>query len=286
MAYTCRAATVAGSTRNAPSRSTTRQSDRTGELGRPPPCTTEARGNNPAFLRRRSVGTTAAPRRCETHGTGMTVGTCAAHVQHHSPHGGADFEMPPAYAETVFTNGPVFTGSDTGIVEGAEGREKQVAVREGRIVAVGAGPRRPHRAAHRARRSGRAAADSGVSGRAHPCGDGRGRAGQCDLSGTVDLDEYRRRLRRMSDANPDAAWITGGGWSWKASRTGCRIGANLDELVPDRPVYLINRDHHAGWVNSRALELAGVTAKRPIRGRQNRPGRRTANRSAGSRRAR
>src|SRR6266581_4075690 len=34
---------------------------------------------------------------------------------------------------------------------------------------------------------------------------------------------------------------------------------DLDALVPDRPVLLINRDHHGAWVNSRALELAGIT---------------------------
>ena len=37
----------------------------------------------------------------------------------------------------------------------------------------------------------------------------------------------------------------------------------LDALVPDRPVFLINRDHHGAWVNSRALELAGVDANTP-----------------------
>src|SRR6266487_6823124 len=34
---------------------------------------------------------------------------------------------------------------------------------------------------------------------------------------------------------------------------------DLDALVPDRPVLLINRDHHGARVNSRALELAGIT---------------------------
>jgi predicted amidohydrolase YtcJ len=37
----------------------------------------------------------------------------------------------------------------------------------------------------------------------------------------------------------------------------------LDQVVPDRPVYLLNRDHHAAWVNTRALELAGITAGTP-----------------------
>jgi hypothetical protein len=36
--------------------------------------------------------------------------------------------------------------------------------------------------------------------------------------------------------------------------------ALLDELVPDRPAYLTNRDHHGAWVNTAALERAGITA--------------------------
>ena len=37
----------------------------------------------------------------------------------------------------------------------------------------------------------------------------------------------------------------------------------LDELVPNRPVYLITQDGHTGWANSRALEIAGITKDTP-----------------------
>ena len=37
----------------------------------------------------------------------------------------------------------------------------------------------------------------------------------------------------------------------------------LDAVVPDRPVYLENRDGHTAWVNSRALEVAGIRADTP-----------------------
>lgn len=39
--------------------------------------------------------------------------------------------------------------------------------------------------------------------------------------------------------------------------------AELDQVVPDRPVVLPNRDHHGAWVNSRALRLAGIDARTP-----------------------
>jgi predicted amidohydrolase YtcJ len=87
--------------------------------------------------------------------------------------------------------------------------------------------------------------------------------GQCDLTGTVDLAEYRRRIRAYADANPTAPWLTGGGWSMESFENGVPSRRILDELVPDRPVFLLNRDHHAGWANSRALALAGSTADTP-----------------------
>ncbi len=44
---------------------------------------------------------------------------------------------------------------------------------------------------------------------------------------------------------------------------GTPTAADLDAVVPDRPVFLPNRDHHGAWVNSRALELAGIDEHTP-----------------------
>ncbi len=44
---------------------------------------------------------------------------------------------------------------------------------------------------------------------------------------------------------------------------GSPLAADLDGIVPDRPAYLRNRDHHGVWVNTRALDVAGVHADTP-----------------------
>jgi predicted amidohydrolase YtcJ len=163
--------------------------------------------------------------------------------------------MATAYAEKIFAHGPVLAG----------GRRTtaQVAVRGGRIAAVGpdlaglAGPR-----TERIDLNGRLLIPGFQDAHIHAVMGGV-ELGQCDLSGTVDLDEYRRRIRGYADANPEAPWITGGGWSMESFVNGVPAKRILDELVPDRPVYLMNRDHHAGWANSRALELSGITAATP-----------------------
>ncbi|MFD7983993.1 amidohydrolase [Kitasatospora indigofera] len=87
--------------------------------------------------------------------------------------------------------------------------------------------------------------------------------GQCDLTGTTGPEEYRSRIAEYARTHPGAAWITGGGWSLESFAGGLPTRQQLDEVVADRPVYLLNRDHHGAWANTRALELAGVTRDTP-----------------------
>ena len=56
----------------------------------------------------------------------------------------------------------------------------------------------------------------------------------------------------------------GGGWYNPVfADTGGPRKEDLDAVVPDRPVFLLNSDVHAAWVNSKALELAGLSASSP-----------------------
>ncbi|MFM7717968.1 MAG: amidohydrolase, partial [Actinomycetota bacterium] len=86
---------------------------------------------------------------------------------------------------------------------------------------------------------------------------------RCDLSRVHGLDDYLGVIRAYADANPGDGWILGGGWAMDVFPGGVPTRDLLDAVVPDRPVFLSNRDHHAAWVNTRALELGGVTATTP-----------------------
>ncbi|MEV3856342.1 amidohydrolase [Streptomyces sp. NPDC050095] len=163
-----------------------------------------------------------------------------------------------APADLVLTGGPVHTGS------AARSRATSVAVRGERIVAVGhdevrelIGPR-----TEVVDLAGRLLVPGFQDAHAHPVGGGM-ELGQCDLSGATTLAVYRELISDYARRNPDLEWITGGGWSMEAFPGGLPTAAELDALVPDRPVYLVNRDHHGAWVNSRALERAGVDARTP-----------------------
>lgn len=95
----------------------------------------------------------------------------------------------------------------------------------------------------------------------HPIQGGLERL-RCDLSELGTREEYLAHIQAYAEQH-DGPWILGGGWSMPAFPGGTPLAADLDAVVPDRPVFLPNRDHHGAWVNSRALELAGITKETP-----------------------
>ena len=63
--------------------------------------------------------------------------------------------------------------------------------------------------------------------------------------------------------HPDAPWIVGEGFDLSIDPTGTYFAADLDGVVPDRPVVLRSSDIHTVWANRRALRAAGLTAETP-----------------------
>jgi hypothetical protein len=82
-----------------------------------------------------------------------------------------------------------------------------------------------------------------------------------DLADTKSLPEALARIAAYAKAHPDRPWILGRGWNqelWPDKRF--PTAADLDAVVPDRPVWLGRVDGHAAWANSKAIAQAGVTA--------------------------
>ncbi|QIG42387.1 amidohydrolase [Nocardioides anomalus] len=95
----------------------------------------------------------------------------------------------------------------------------------------------------------------------HPIQGGLERL-RCDLSELSTREEYLDEIRRYAESHDDE-WVLGGGWGMPAFPGGTPLAADLDAVVPDRPVFLPNRDHHGAWVNSAALRRAGIDARTP-----------------------
>jgi predicted amidohydrolase YtcJ len=84
------------------------------------------------------------------------------------------------------------------------------------------------------------------------------------LDDAKDMQEIQRRVKAFADAHPDQAWVRGRGWVYAAvGPTNLPDKKYLDEIVPDRPVYLEAFDGHTWWANSKALQLAGITRETP-----------------------
>jgi predicted amidohydrolase YtcJ len=84
---------------------------------------------------------------------------------------------------------------------------------------------------------------------------------RCDLSDAYSVPDYERIISTYAAEHPEVEWILGGGWSMDVFPGGNPPKDVLDRVVPERPVFLPSRDGHSAWVNSRALEIGGVTAE-------------------------
>ena len=162
-------------------------------------------------------------------------------------------------AELVFVGGGVYT------LDPARPWAAAVAVRNGRIVHVGGEAEARELASPGTEvidLAGGLLLPGFQDAHAHPLLGGTERL-QCDLSGSQTLAGYRDLVAAYASRHPRRDWIIGGGWWMAAFPGGTPDRRDLDAVAPDRPVFLINRDHHGAWVNSRALGLAGITRDTP-----------------------
>jgi predicted amidohydrolase YtcJ len=77
------------------------------------------------------------------------------------------------------------------------------------------------------------------------------------------VEEIIAEVRKYAEANPDEDWIVGASYDGSLAEGGLFDARWLDEAVPDRPVALRAWDYHTMWVNSVALQRAGITPDTP-----------------------
>jgi len=96
-----------------------------------------------------------------------------------------------------------------------------------------------------------------IDGHAHPIFGGREAAGP-KINGLNSVEEIIAEVARYAHENKGEPWIIGGAYEAAIIEAGDFDAHWLDEAVDDRPVVLHAVDHHTIWVNTRALELAGL----------------------------
>ena len=155
-------------------------------------------------------------------------------------------------ADYVLVNGRLYT------VDPAQPVAEAMAVRGDRILMVGttaqlttAYPDAPH-----IDLQGRTVVPGFIDAHAHLMGLGLSRL-RADLTGTRSVEEILERLREFARQLPEGAWLLGRGWDqndWPVKEFPTR--QMLDEVFPERPVWLVRIDGHAAWANTAAIRKA------------------------------
>jgi len=89
--------------------------------------------------------------------------------------------------------------------------------------------------------------------------DGSFSLGRVNLEGAKDPSEIQKWLREYAAEHPGDDWILGRGWNYAMfGPEALPHKKYLDELFPNRPVFLEGYDGHTYWANSKALAMAGI----------------------------
>ena len=170
------------------------------------------------------------------------------------------FAQPPRAADAIITHGKVYT------LDVQHPWAQAVAMADGKIVSVGEDAQ-----IEKLRGPGTKVVDAGgrlvlpgfVDCHIHFL-DGSLSLGRVNLAGAKDASDIQQRLRDYAAKHPGNDWVLGRGWNY------AMFGSEdlphkkyLDELFPDRPVFLEGYDGHTYWANSKALALAGITNETP-----------------------
>jgi predicted amidohydrolase YtcJ len=86
---------------------------------------------------------------------------------------------------------------------------------------------------------------------------------RCNLLGLRTRPDSLAAVAAYCAGLDPGAWVLGGGWTMAAFPGGLPTAADLDPVTGGRPAFLPNRDHHSAWVNTAALERAGIDERTP-----------------------
>ncbi|GIN91278.1 hypothetical protein J22TS1_23290 [Siminovitchia terrae] len=71
-------------------------------------------------------------------------------------------------------------------------------------------------------------------------------------------------VKQFADSRPDDPWVLGFNWyhpDWNEAKL--PTFHSLDELIPNRPVLVLNAEGHSAWLNSKALDVLGIDEHTP-----------------------
>jgi predicted amidohydrolase YtcJ len=159
-------------------------------------------------------------------------------------------------ADTLFVGGRIWTGDP------ARSQTDAMLVRDGRVAAFDDEALAQRGRVREYDLGGGMLMPGFNDGHCHPQMAGEELAG-IPLDGVTSVDDVLARVRDYAAAHRDRAWLLGGSYLPTISPGGEFRREWLDNVVRDRPVVLNSADRHSLWLNTRALEIAGIDASTP-----------------------
>ncbi len=174
------------------------------------------------------------------------------------------YEGAAVEADTVFLNGVIYTAdaNDTTV--------KALAIKDGKILALGGGSEMEiyiGSGTEVTDLAGKMVLPGMIDSHLHPPGNALIELYNIYLSQKDDKDTILAKAAKFIAANPDLDAYYGNGWSVGVFEGEETIRGpkkeRLDAISPNKPVILTSYDGHSIWVNSKALEIAGITKDTP-----------------------
>lgn len=168
---------------------------------------------------------------------------------------------PQPHADLLLLNGNVVT------VDESKPTARAVAITDGRILAVGStAEMEQYRGAETEviELDGLTVVPGLVDAHLHFPNLGADRSHLVELDDAGSLEEALALVERRASGLEPGEWLTGSGWhigNWDVEEW--PTAADLDRVAPNNPVSLGGMHSHATWLNSLALEAAGITRSSP-----------------------
>jgi predicted amidohydrolase YtcJ len=166
-------------------------------------------------------------------------------------------------ADTIYTNGKIYT------VNEAQPWVEAVAIKDGKFIAVGSNDEVTANIGENTNvidLGGKFAMPGLVDIHGFHAMSTENRV-YCELKGTFwdpTEEQILSDLRACAKEYPaDLPWFIAEGFTPAPMSSEVLSAATLDEIIPDKPAYIVDEGGHNAWVNSLAFEAAGVTADTP-----------------------
>lgn len=169
-------------------------------------------------------------------------------------------EAQNSHADMIVTNADIYT-ADAQIE-----RATSFAVKDGRFIAVGGSEIATKYAGSETRlidAGGKTVVPGFIDGHTHLQSGLRLITG-VDLSYIPEKSKWLELVAARAAELPEGSWILGGNWDYTLGEGALPTKEDLDGAAPNHPVLLQDIDGHSAWANSKAIELAGVTADTPV----------------------